>query len=96
MRLDPGPSCSSAHKVKVFPNALVSQHQFDRALILCNIASQTLQGSLSVCADCVDRAQTTGELASADVTAVTKFCVTSAVFKILGKCQSLHVSQICS
>ena len=37
------------------------------------------------CANCVDRPRTTGELANGHVTAITKFCVTSGIFKILMK-----------
>lgn len=75
----------------------LSSHKIgDVVLILCSDASQALQGSLPVWANCVDRPQTTGELASADVTVVTKFCDTSGIFKILKKRQSLYVSQLCT
>lgn len=96
MRLEPGPFCSEPCDVRSAPKALLSQHPCDLALILCNSASQTLQGSLLVCANCVDRPQATGELASANVIDVAKFSITSGTFRILRKCQSLCVSQLCS
>ena len=96
MSLELGAFCSKACDVKFAPNALLSQDQCDTVLVLCSDASRALQGSLPVWANCVDRPQTTGESASADVTAVTKFCVTSGIFKILRKRQSLYVSQLCS
>lgn len=90
----PGPFCPKAHNVKFFPNALLFQRQFDVALILCNEASQTLQGLLTVYANYVARPQTTDELAKADITAVTKFCVTLGIFKVLGKCQTFCFSDL--
>lgn len=96
MRLEPGPFCSEPCDVKSAPKAFLSQHPCDLALILFNSVSQTLQGSLPVCANCVDRPKTTGELASANVTDVTKFSITSGTFQTLRKCQNLYVSQFCS
>lgn len=85
--------CSRAYNIKFSHNAFLLQLRFTIDLTLCSRVSRTLQGS----ANYVARPQTTGELASADVTAITKFSIASGLFKILGMCQNLffkfvHVS----